>query len=351
MSNAYTSKFADGQTVDDLLDKAATAVQPDDARLSDARAPLSHASTHLPDGSDPLPLTIPSAMVSVEASPTNYTAATPDVEAHLAGLNTALGGLSGGHDAVTVTDTATVNLTLDGQALSADVLTVPETAVTAHQGALTLTKSQISDVGSYEAAGAVAAHDTDAKHFTGAQAADLTASKAHADATGNPHSTTPADIGAATASDLTAHTGNASIHAPIPAVISDGDITTGTSTTQGTITAAGLRLAAETHGQTEPVPQSTLTNLSDITALTQTQYTYTLTTGDSIGAITPSSGGWAIVWITGADVATAPTANAAIKWMSGSEINDLGIGAGDKLQLLLQSDGTNVYASTLAVSA
>lgn len=49
------------------------------------------------------------------------------------------------------------------------------------------------------------------------------------------------------ASDFSAHTGTSSIHAPIPAVISDGDIEAGTSTTQGTITAAGIKLAAETH--------------------------------------------------------------------------------------------------------
>jgi len=52
----------------------------------------------------------------------------------------------------------------------------------------------------------------------------------------------------AAASDLSAHTGTSSIHAPIPAVISDGDIDAGTGTTQGTITAAGLKRAAEVHG-------------------------------------------------------------------------------------------------------
>jgi len=65
------------------------------------------------------------AEVPVSLSPTNYSAATPDVEAHLVGLNTALGALGGGHDAVTVTDSASVDLSLGGaggQELTAAVI-------------------------------------------------------------------------------------------------------------------------------------------------------------------------------------------------------------------------------------
>ena len=62
------------------------------------------------------------AEVPVTLTATNYSAATPNVEAHLTGINTALGSLGGGHDAVTVTDSSSIDFTLTGQALTAVVL-------------------------------------------------------------------------------------------------------------------------------------------------------------------------------------------------------------------------------------
>jgi hypothetical protein len=75
------------------------------------------------------------------------------------------------------------------------------------------------------AAAAVAAHDTDARHFSGTQEADLASASAHAGATGNPHATTPADIGAATAAQ-----GDKADTALQPADIASGAITPATGT-------------------------------------------------------------------------------------------------------------------------
>lgn len=73
------------------------------------------------------------------------------------------------HDPVTVSDTATIALSQSGQQISADVLAVPQSAVTDHEAALTITEAQISDLGSYltaetdpTVAGAISAHATDA---------------------------------------------------------------------------------------------------------------------------------------------------------------------------------------------
>jgi len=60
------------------------------------------------------------AEVAVSATPSNYSASTADVEAHLAGIDTAIGGLGGGHDALTLDASAEVLFGLSGQALSLD---------------------------------------------------------------------------------------------------------------------------------------------------------------------------------------------------------------------------------------
>jgi len=128
------------------------------------------------------------AEVPVSATPANYTAATSDVEAHLAGLDTALGGLGGGHDAVTVTDTASVNLTLTGQALTAAVIPggVDHDSLsgyvanehidwTADQGATNLHAGNIPDLSAtYEAAGAVSTHESAYNHATFITSASVT---------------------------------------------------------------------------------------------------------------------------------------------------------------------------------
>jgi len=58
--------------------------------------------------------------VPVAATPSNYSAGTADVEAHLEGIDLAIGGLGGGHNAVTLEASADELLGLSGQALSLD---------------------------------------------------------------------------------------------------------------------------------------------------------------------------------------------------------------------------------------
>ena len=53
------------------------------------------------------------------------------------------------HPPVTVSDTDTVDLALSDQSLSASVIAVPESAVTVHQGALSINEAQIADFGDY----------------------------------------------------------------------------------------------------------------------------------------------------------------------------------------------------------
>jgi hypothetical protein len=67
------------------------------------------------------------AEVSVSATPSNYSVATADVEAHLAGLDAALGSLGGGHDAVTLSTAANSNLlSLSGQEIGLDAQSANE---------------------------------------------------------------------------------------------------------------------------------------------------------------------------------------------------------------------------------
>lgn len=163
-------------------------------------------------------------------------------------------------------------------------------------------------------------------------------------ATGQSDAIAPADIGAATASDLSTHTGNSAIHAEIPAVISDGDITTGTSTTQGTITAAKLKLAAETHGADLPATSNTLSDLTSLT-LDQSVRTYT-NAADVLSVSGSSSGEWILIHITGG--ANAITSS-GITWADGQSVADINHSSGI-VELLLRNVGGTVYASTLVLT-
>lgn len=144
--------------------------------------PTTCAAYGITDCGDPNTDDQTAAEVSVAATPANYSAASADVEAHLSGIDTALGSLGGGHDAVTVTDSSTIDLTLTGQDLTGAVIAVPESAVTDHQSAITITESQISDLGAYlttesdpTVAGAISAHagaaDPHPTYTTAAEAA------------------------------------------------------------------------------------------------------------------------------------------------------------------------------------
>lgn len=237
------------------------------------------------------------------------------------------------------------------------------------------------------AAGAVEAHDTDAKHFIGTQKADLAAAKAHAD---SPHDydlagtasgavsihqltydhsrladaaqrselalvafsgfygdllgvpifnlhavassgdyndlnnlpaipSTPADIGAAAAGDL-------------PAGMSLAEALEAIATTPRVITSVVLKGVVYA-----PKIGAVITDLTGLT-LDQGVHDCTLNDGDVLSA-TPLAGGWIILNISGGSGVV--TADAAIKWMNGTTVNDVVVGT----ELLLRSDGTTVRAS------
>lgn len=130
--------------------------------------------------------------------------------------------------------------------------------------------------------------------------------------------------------------------------ISTGDITTGTATTEGTITAAKLKLAAEAHALTAANKTTTLSNIGSA-VLDQKVSNYTAVNGQTL-ACTAVAGGWAIIYITGATGATL-SANAAIEFLGGSDENDLSPADGVVHELLLRSDGTTVFASVSVPTA
>jgi len=148
--------------------------------------------------------------VSVAAAPGNYSAATADVEAHLAGIDTALGGLGGGHDPVTLTgayDYATLagqQITLGKIDLTADVTgALPWASVGS-------TPTTLAGYGITDAAlqSALDVHEADAANphsVTAAQAgADPAGSAAavqtdldtHEADAANPHAVTATQVGA-----------------------------------------------------------------------------------------------------------------------------------------------------------